>query len=151
LLTQFEVLFGFEMWAPKSITEDLMNAPTSSSIAENPLSSDGDAAISRPVEKKVTKSRSQIEADAERIISSVARLTSNSINGLDVLSSELQQLQAFLKSEVGRVQDEIETALAGIKIILETIAPWKDKSLPTNARAFRAGPAANVESGQSRR
>jgi hypothetical protein len=84
-------------------------------------------------------------------MSSVARITSNSINGLDVLSSELQQLQAFLKSEVGRVQDEIETALAGIKIILETIAPWNNKSPPANARAFRAGPAASIESAQSRR
>ena len=49
------------------------------------------------------------------------------------------------------MQDEIETALAGIEIILETIAPWNNKSPPTNARAFRAGPAANIESVQLRR
>jgi hypothetical protein len=128
-----------------------MNAPTSPSAAEKPLSSDHEAAISGPVEKKVTRTPTQIEADAERIMSSLARITSNSINGLDVLSSKLQQLQAFLKSEVGRVQDEIETALAGIKIILETIAPWNNKSPPANARAFRAGPAANIEFAQSRR
>ena len=57
-------------------------------------------------------------------MSSVVRLTSKSIDGLEVLSSELRQLQTFLKSEVERVQSEIENALAGIKIIIETIAPW---------------------------
>ena len=79
--------------------------------------------------------------EAERILSSVLRLTSNSIDGLEVLSSELRQLQTFLKSEVERVQSEIESALAGIKIIIETIAPW--------VRAVRAG--ANIESAQFRR
>ena len=64
-------------------------------------------------------------------MSSVLRLTSNSIDGLEVLSSELRQLHTFLKSEVERVQSEIESALAGIKIIIETIAPW--------VRAVRAG------------
>jgi hypothetical protein len=129
-----------------------MNAPTSSSAAaEKSPSSAGEAEISRSVEQKIPRSPTQIEADAERIMSSVARLTSNSINGLEGLSSELQQLQAFLKSEVGRVQGEIESALAGIKIIVETIGPWKTTAPPTSARAFRGGPAANIESAQSRR
>jgi len=79
--------------------------------------------------------------EAERILSSVLRLTSNSIDGLEILSPELRQLQTFLKSEVERVQSEIESALAGIKIIIETIAPW--------VRAVRAG--ANIESVQFRR
>lgn len=57
-------------------------------------------------------------------MSSDVRSTSNSIGGLKGLSSELRQLQTFLKSEVERVQSEIESALAGIKIIIETIAPW---------------------------
>jgi len=52
-----------------------------------------------------------------------------------------KQLQTFLKPEVERVQSEIESALAGIKIIIETIAPW--------VRAVRAG--ANIESAQFRR
>ena len=132
-----------------------MNAPTSSSAAaeKSPSSagSAGEAEISRSVEQKIPRSPTQIEADAERIMSSVARLTSNSINGLEGLSSELQQLQAFLKSEVGRVQGEIESALAGIKIIVETIGPWKATAPPTSARAFRGGPVANIESAQSRR
>jgi hypothetical protein len=125
-----------------------MNAPTSSSAAaaEKSLPSDGEAEISRLVEQRIPKQLTHIEADAERIRCSVVRLTSNSIDGLEGLSSELQQLQTFLKSEVERVQGEIESALAGIKIIIETIAPWKKQ-----ARVVRAGPAANIESAQLRR
>jgi hypothetical protein len=125
-----------------------MNAPTSSSAAaaEKSLSSDVEAEISRLVEQRIPKPLTHIEADAEKIRSSVVRLTSNSIDGLEGLSSELQQLQTFLKSEVERVQGEIESALAGIKIIIETIAPWKKQ-----ARVVRAGPAANIESAQLRR
>jgi len=125
-----------------------MNAPTSSSAAaaEKSLSSDVEAEISRLVEQRIPKPLTHIEADAEKIRSSVVRLTSNSIDGLEGLSSELQQLQTFLKSEVERVQGEIESALAGIKIILETITPWKKQ-----ARVVRAGPAANIESAQLRR
>ena len=108
-----------------------MDAPTSAFSAEKSLSSDGDAVISRSVDQRVTRSAAQIGADAERIMSSVARLTSNSINGLEGLSSELQQLQEFLKSEVGRVHGEIESAMAGMKIIVETIGPWKTVSTPT--------------------
>jgi hypothetical protein len=60
--------------------------------------------------------------------------------------SELQQLQAFLKGEVERVRGVIDSALAGIDIIIETIAPWKTLSVPkAPARAFRAGPAANID------
>ena len=134
-----------------------MNAPTSSAAAEKslPVESDVEAEISKFVEQKITKRPTQIEIDAERIRSSVARLTSNSIDGLEGLTSELQGLQDFLKSEVERVQSEIESALAGIKIIIETIAPWKNTPVslatPTSARAVRAGPAANVEVAQSRR
>jgi len=125
-----------------------MNAPTSSSAAaaEKSLSSDVEAEISRLVEQRIPKPLTHIEADAEKIRSSVVRLTSNSIDGLEGLSSELQQLQTFLKSEVERVQGEIESAVAGIKIIIETIAPWKKQ-----ARVVRAGPAANIESAQLRR
>jgi len=77
-------------------------------------------------------SRAQIERahDIERIISSVARLTSSSIEGLRDLTSELHDLQKFLKTEVARVQSEVDNALAGIKIIMETIAPWR--SMPTS-------------------
>jgi hypothetical protein len=138
-------------------TEKLMNAPTSSTPADKPLpvELDVEAEISKLVEQKIPKRPSQIESDAERIRSSVSRLTSSSIDGLEGLTSELQELQGFLKSEVERVQGEIESALAGIKIIIETIAPWKSTPVslapPTVARSVRGGPAANVEAAQSRR
>ena len=93
----------------------------------------------------------QVENDAERIRSSVGRLTSSSINELKGLTSELEELQEFLKSEVERVEREIESALAGINIIIETIAPWRgiaDSIAPTvNTRGSRGGPAANIASG----
>ena len=120
-----------------------MNSPPSSSAApaEKSLSSDGEAENGNLVEKRISKPLTHIEVEAERIMSSVVRLTSNSIDELEGLSSKLRQLQTFLESEVERVQSEIESALAGIKIIIETIAPW--------VRAVRAG--ANIESVQFRR
>ena len=133
-----------------------MNAPTSSAAADKslPVDSQVEEEISKIVEKNIANRPPQIETDAERIRSSVARLTSNSIDGLEGLTSELQELQNFLKSEVERVQGDIESALAGIKIIVETIAPWKSTASlapPTSARAARSGPAANIEVAQSRR
>jgi hypothetical protein len=128
-----------------------MNAPTSSSAPAEKLLSSVEAEISKLVEQKIPNPPIQVESDAERIRSSIARLTSTSIDGLEGLMSEVQQLQTFLKSEVERVQREIESALAGIKIIVETIGPWIATAPSTSARAFRGGPAANIESAQSRR
>jgi hypothetical protein len=126
-----------------------MDASTPSPAVDNsaPLNSEQDAEVNKLAEKKFPK------LDPERIRSSVARLTSNSIEGLEGLSSELQTLQKFLKSEVERVQGEIESALAGIKIIIDTIAPWKSTPVPspTSTRVLRAGPAANIEGAQSRK
>ena len=86
-----------------------MNSPPSSSAApaEKLLSSDGEAETGNLVEKRISKPLTHIEVEAERITSSVVRLTSNSIDGLEGLSSELRQLQTFLKSEVERVPSEI--------------------------------------------
>ncbi len=134
-----------------------MNAPTSSTVVDKSLlvDSEVEADISKLVEQNIPKRPPQIETDVERIRSSVARLTLNSIDGLEGLTSELQELQKFLNSEVQRVQGEIESALAGIKIIIETIAPWKSTQVslapPTTARAVRTGPAVNIEVTQSRR
>ena len=87
-----------------------------------------------------TKPLTQIEEKAARIRSSIVRLTSNSIDGLEGLTSELQELQQFLKSETERVQNEIESVLAGISIIVESISPWKRLStsggLPKNGGAI---------------
>ena len=63
--------------------------------------------------------------DAERIRSSVAQLASTSVDDLEKLTSELKQLQDFLKSETERVQGQIGDVLAGIGIIIETITPWQ--------------------------
>src|SRR5258705_7485381 len=95
-----------------------------------------------------SKPSGPLEISAERF-SSVARLTSSSINELQGLVSELQKMQDFLKSEVDNVQRQIDSALAGINIIVETIGPWKSlagsQTLPSGARNGRAaGPAANV-------
>ena len=74
--------------------------------------------------------RPQFENDIERIMSAVARLTSSSIESLESLTSELFNIQKCLKSEVARVEGEVDNALANIKIIMETIAPWR--SIPTS-------------------
>jgi hypothetical protein len=59
-------------------------------------------------------------------------------------------MQDFLKSEVDNVQRQIDSALVGINIIVETIGPWKSlagsQALPSGTRNGRAaGPAPNVE------
>jgi vacuolar-type H+-ATPase subunit H len=122
-----------------------MNAPTSSAATEKapPVHLDVEAEISKLAEESIPKRSPQIESEVERIRSSITRLTSSSIDGLEGLTSELQDLQRFLNSEVQRVQSEIESALAGIKIIIETIAPCKRGggalSPPASARAPRLG------------
>jgi hypothetical protein len=52
-----------------------------------------------------------------------------------------------LKSEVDNVQRQIDSAVAGINIIVETIGPWKSIAAVTSGtRNLRAGgPAANIE------
>ena len=89
--------------------------------------------------------RPQFEKDIERIMSAVARLTSSSIESLESLTSELFNIQKCLKSEVARVEGEVDNALAGIKIIMETIAPLRSISSEMAAaasRTVRSGPAA---------
>ena len=133
-----------------------MNGPISSTDADMSLPTDSEveAEISKLVGQTIPKRPPQIETDVERIRSSVARLTSSSIDGLEGLTSELQELQKVLHTEVQRVQAEIESALAGVNIIIETIAPWKSTPVPlvpqTPSRAFRGGRAANIDVGQSR-
>jgi len=92
----------------------------------------------------------QLAFSAERFNSSVARLTSNSIGELQGLVSELQKMQEFLTSEVDSVQRQIDSALGGINIIVETIGPWKSiagsQTLPSGTRNVRTGGmAAHIE------
>src|SRR4029077_17431374 len=105
--------------------EKLMNSPTSEEISEK--SSVGKSAGDSEVEntKPAQTAHSKVGIDAERIRSSIARLTSNSTDELEKLIAELERLQEFLKSETGRVQREIGSVLDGIGIIVEAIAPWK--------------------------
>jgi hypothetical protein len=113
-----------------------MNPSTSTAPAEKLLDANLQEEISKLLGHSIT-SRPQIEPDAprpqfendiERIMSAVARLTSSSIEGLESLTSELYNIQKFLSSEVARAESEIETALASIKIIMETIAPLRSIS-----------------------
>ena len=71
------------------------------------------------------KTRQRMELDAEKIRSSIARLSSSSVGELEGLASELRKLDEFLKTETSYIQREIEGALAGIKIITEAISPWR--------------------------
>jgi hypothetical protein len=88
--------------------------------------------ISAPAQTKMGRSQidddtpsSHVENNIEGIRSSIARLSSNSVDGLERLTSELQELQKLLNLEVERVQSEITSALAGIQGITNVIAPWK--------------------------
>ena len=118
-----------------------MNVQTSEATAENAATvrSDGVLGTSNAVEQQMVPAQAEqttkqrMELDAERIRSSIARLSSSSIEELEGLASELHKLDEFLKSETGRVQREIESALAGIKIIIEAIIPWK-RPAPTPSR-----------------
>ncbi|HUC48566.1 MAG TPA: hypothetical protein VMA30_04210 [Xanthobacteraceae bacterium] len=78
------------------------------------------------------KAKPKIEIDAERIRTSIARLTSNSIGELEGLASELQKLDEFIKYETERIQRDIDSLLSGIKIIVETISPWKRSATITS-------------------
>ena len=100
--------------------------------------------------KEKSKPYNQLEFSAERFNSSVARLTSNSIGELQGLVSELQRMQEFLTSEIASVQRQIDSALGGINIIVETIGPWKSiassQTFPPGTRNVRAGGlAAHIE------
>ena len=132
-----------------------MNDPTADSPDQNPLPTDSvEMELSNLVKRETARSNSPTEKNAERMRSSLARLSSTSIDGLEALTAELKRMQDFVKSEVDGVQRQIEGALAGINIIVETIAPWKHTSPPaavTNPRPFRAGPAGTMESTPGRR
>jgi chemotaxis protein histidine kinase CheA len=124
--------------------EERMDTPTSAAPVEKtpPL----DLASATQQSKEKSNPSSSLDVTTERFNSSVARLTSNSIDELHKLVSELQKMQEFLKSEVDNVQRQIDNAVAGINIIVETIGPWKGIAGSSGTRNVRAGgPAANIE------
>jgi len=120
-----------------------MSARTAVATVEKsvPVESSIEAALNSLIQEQIpeqleaqTPKRIQIEDDAERSRSFVARITSNSIDEIGELASDLssalQNLQEFLKSEGERVQREIvdyahlnRTAVAAIKTIIETASP----------------------------
>jgi hypothetical protein len=64
--------------------------------------------------------------ESKRLQSSVAQFTSKSIKELEGLTFELNRLEEFLKSETERVQGDIDNALAGLRVIIDTISPWRN-------------------------
>jgi hypothetical protein len=121
-----------------------MNSPTSEEVTEkSPSAKSAVDSEVRDFEEESTKpaqtAHSKVGIDAERIRSSIARLTSNSTAELEKLITELEQLQEFLKSETGRVQREIGSVLDGIGIIIEAIAPWKTAGLTGAQNAHTNG------------
>ena len=120
-----------------------MDTPTSAAPDKTPLP---DLALG----KEKSKPAGQLEFSADRFNSSVARLTSNSIGELQGLVSELQKMQEFLTFEVDSVQRQIDSAVGGINIIVETIGPFKSiagsQTLPSGTRNVRTGGlAAHIE------
>ena len=123
-----------------------MDSLTSAAPDEKPP----ELASATQLSKEKSQPSGPLEISAEGFNSSVARLTSNSIGELQGLVSELQKMQEFLTSEVASVQRQIDSALGGINIIVETIGPWKSiassQTLPPGTRNVRTGGlAAHIE------
>jgi hypothetical protein len=125
-----------------------MDTPTSAALDEK--TPPPEATVATQPSKEKSNPSGPLEITTERFNSSVARLTTNSIDELHKLASELQKMQEFLKSEVESVQRQIDSAVAGINIIVETIGPWKSMAgsqvhPPGNRNVRAGGPAANIE------
>ena len=109
-----------------------MSAPTSAPVADDKTP---------PVKSPLEEFPAQIENDTERTKSSLARVTSNSVDRLDRLMSEIQEMREFLISEGERVQREIanyaqlnqSVALAATKIKTETVGTWKSSAIAGEA------------------
>ena len=126
-----------------SLTEAIEQIVSEQVVSAQPTEI-AEPAPQKPVADVEQKSKAKIEIDAERIRTSIARLTSNSIGELEGLAGELQKLDDFIKYETTRVQQDIESLLSGIRIIVETIAPWKRSATVTTTAA---GPARAVFAG----
>src|SRR6478672_8435487 len=87
----------------------------------------------------------EVKYEGERIKTSVALLTSKSIKELEGLTFELKGLQEFLKSETERVQREIDNALAGLKIIIDTISPWRSARHETSVQDRTSKPEPRIQ------
>ncbi len=106
-----------------SYSEAAERSPSERSIPEEPAL---ETEIGSVAKQEYGERAANIGCDSERIISSVAQFTAKSIKELEGLTFELHALQEFLKSETERVQRDIDNALAGLKIIIDTISPWRN-------------------------
>ena len=111
-----------------------MSAPTSALVADDK---------SLPAQSTLEELPVQIEDDTERTKSSLARLTSHSIDRLERLMFEIQEMREFLISEGERVQREIgnyaqlnqSVTLAATKIKAETVGTWKTTAIAGEAHS----------------
>src|SRR6476620_10882687 len=123
-----------------------MNAPHSEFASDRSIPDSALETESAGAAKQEHGERSaRIGSDSERIISSVALFTSKSIKELEGLTVELQGLQEFLKSETGRVQRDIDNALAGLKIIIDTISPWRSARHETSVQDRTSKPEPRIQ------
>jgi hypothetical protein len=127
--------------------EAQMNAPTYSEAAERSPSEDAalETEISSVAKHEYGERAARIGSDSERITSSVALFTSKSIKELEGLTFELQGLQEFLRSETERVQRDIDNALAGLKIIIDTISPWRSARHETSVQDRTSKPEPRIQ------
>jgi|SRR5262245_32409306 len=116
--------------AEKPLPTSSSASPASWTVAEN------DRATSRPA-----KFRLEAATDAETIPLALARVTARSLEELEGMVAELQEVKDFVKSEGDRMQREIlkytelnERALSAIKVISETIGPWKATAMDTDTQ-----------------
>jgi hypothetical protein len=102
-----------------------MNDARSESEAADRSHSEKPIAEERTESEIGSVAEKEVEYEGERIKTSVALLTSKSIKELEGLTFELKGLQEFLQSETERVQREVDSALSGVRIIMDTISPWR--------------------------
>jgi hypothetical protein len=125
----------------------LMNGPTSTEPVEKTVPLAAERSEGRPSAEKgsstsqPSKLHVRADADAERMSSMLIRMISNSVGEMESLIAELQEAQAFLKSEGERIQREItnyaqlnQSALAAIRVITDTVGPWKSAVLEHDSR-----------------
>ena len=105
---------------------------TAISVTVTPQSQARNAAEKTVTAAQESKVHSEIDTESERMRATITRMTSSSARELDGLVSEIQEVREFLNSESERVQREIanyaqlnQRALAVIKMITQTISPWK--------------------------
>lgn len=104
-----------------------MNNAPSYSEAGDPLRPEKSIPEERALGLEIgSPAENKLGNDGERIRASVALYTSKSIKELEGLTFELNGLQEFLRSETERVQREIDNALSGLRIIIDTISPWRN-------------------------